>query len=253
MERELSSTDDIAELERLVQLVKMERPAVKAFLEAEIAKAKARARDDDDVASAAAPEPSSWKEPSVSSPTAAAEKKKPETKQRFAPIESYSWDDEGYAGEHVCVYITLEGVGAVKDKVTCTFEDFGFDLQVPNLNGVNHRMVKDNLERRINPSESKCVVKKNRVELRLAKKKLKHGGGYDHWSKLESNKTKAEKMAAESKKESDPSAGIFDIMNDMFEEGDDNTRALIGEAMMKAKLGIKPDAPKGTGLSGDFV
>jgi len=72
-------------------------------------------------------------------------------------------------------------------------------------------MIKDNLEKKIIPSESKCVVKKNRIELQLAKNSQKHGG-FDHWSKLESNKTKAEKEADLGKTEKDPTAGIWDMM-----------------------------------------
>ena len=37
--------------------------------------------------------------------------------------------------------------------------------------------------------------------------------------------------------------GIMDMMKDMYEDGDENMRKIIGEAMMKSQRGERPDAP----------
>lgn len=37
--------------------------------------------------------------------------------------------------------------------------------------------------------------------------------------------------------------GIMDMMKDMYEDGDDNMRKIIGEAMMKSQRGEKPEPP----------
>jgi calcyclin binding protein len=50
---------------------------------------------------------------------------------------------------------------------------------------------------------------------------------YDHWANLTGKRTrKAEAKAA------DPMGGLMDMMKDMYEEGDDQTRKIIGEAMV---------------------
>lgn len=51
---------------------------------------------------------------------------------------------------------------------------------------------------------------------------------YDHWTNLTA-KRKRDTTAASK----DPMGGIMDLMRDMYEEGDDQTRKLIGEAMVR--------------------
>jgi len=38
--------------------------------------------------------------------------------------------------------------------------------------------------------------------------------------------------------------GIMDMMKDMYEDGDENMKKIIGEAMMKSRSGEKPEPPK---------
>jgi len=54
---------------------------------------------------------------------------------------------------------------------------------------------------------------------------------YENWSKLVSNKPRSERDA----KKKDPSAGLMDMMKDMYNDGDDNMRKVIGEAMLKSQ------------------
>ena len=35
----------------------------------------------------------------------------------------------------------------------------------------------------------------------------------------------------------------MDMMKDMYDEGDENMKKIIGEAMMKSRSGEKPEAP----------
>jgi calcyclin binding protein len=98
-------------------------------------------------------------------------------------------------------------------------------------------------------------VKKNRVALHLKKKDK-----WAHWYELVSKKTAAAggkagagggaggAAAAE-----DPSAGIMDLMKQMYEDGDDNTRRVIAEAWTKSRqqqASGKPSMP--AGLGGDL-
>ena len=111
-------------------------------------------------------------------------------------VDKYAWDNGGHNDPKVTIYLTenMEGVSAVKDRVSCEFDEWGFDLKVMGLNGVNYRFLKDNLEHKIVPSESKFIVKKNGINIKLAKAKGDLGI-LDAWTKLESKKTKAQKEA----------------------------------------------------------
>ena len=53
--------------------------------------------------------------------------------------------------------------------------------------------------------------------------------GPDHWSDLTPKFNKTKKDSA------DPTAGIMDMMKQMYDEGDDTMKATIGKAMMDAR------------------
>merc|ERR1711916_379050 len=118
------------------------------------------------------------------------------------------------------------------DNVKCEFKKDEFDLTIHGLNGKNYRLLKDNLDKDIIPGNSKIIVKKDKVVVKLAKVKGEYS--YDHWTGLTSKKTK-EKKEASSK---DPMGGIMDMMR------------VIGEAMMKAQRGEKSDPPDMPGMGG---
>ena len=67
------------------------------------------------------------------------------------------------------IYVELPGVGTVKDKVQCSFTSESFDLKILDFNSRNFRLIKDNLEHDIIPAESKYIVKKDKVILKLKK------------------------------------------------------------------------------------
>lgn len=157
----------------------------------------------------------------------------------YAAIPTFGWDAGEYNTPWVSVYVTLEGVGAVKDQVQCDFAKDGFDLKVHGLAGKNYRLVKDNLEKDVVPEESKIVVRKDRVTIKL--KKVKGEFSYDSWTALTSKKKKAEKK----KGQDDPMGGIMDLMKDMYQDGDDNMKKIIAESMMKAQAGGRGGAGGG--------
>mmetsp|Transcript_8957 Transcript_8957/g.13391 ORF Transcript_8957/g.13391 Transcript_8957/m.13391 type:complete len:256 (-) Transcript_8957:49-816(-) len=157
-------------------------------------------------------------------------------KKAYEPIIKYAWDQGEYGSEWVTIYVTLEGVGTVKDSVTCKFTKSSFDLQVIGLNGKNYRLIKDNLNKEIDDKSSKFLVKKDKVLVKLHKTKGKYGP--EQWDNLIAKRP--------NKKASDPSnptAGIMDMMKDMYDEGDDNMKKIIGESMLKSRRGEKIDTP----------
>ncbi|KAG5177029.1 hypothetical protein JKP88DRAFT_227087 [Tribonema minus] len=150
-------------------------------------------------------------------------------KPKFEAITTFAWDQGEYNSEWVSVYVTLPGVGTAKDRVACTFDTFAFDLQVRDLEGKSYRLIKDNLDKEIVPDQSKVLVKKDKVVVKLRKSKGQFGP--EHWANL----TAKRPHKAAAAKDKDPSASIMEMMKDMYDEGDDNMRKIIGESMLKSQ------------------
>jgi len=155
--------------------------------------------------------------------------------QPWLALDKFAWDQGEYGSNAVSVYLTsgLDGIGDLKDtgRITCNFTSSSLDLKIVDFNGKNYRLLKANLDKEIIPGESKFVVKKNGITLKLRKKKGEYS--YEHWTDLTSKKSKEETI----KSKDDPMGGIMDMMKDMYENGDDQMRKTIGEAMLKSKNG----------------
>ena len=152
---------------------------------------------------------------------------------KFISLNDFSWDQGAYNTPTISIYVELQDVGTVKDNVSFTSTSDSFDLTITDLNGKNYRLCKDNLENEIVPEESKFVVKQNKIVLKLTKKKGQYS--YETWPQLISKKTKEEKI----KRKQDPSASIMDMMKDLYNDGDDNMKKIIGESMLKSQRGEK--------------
>ena len=105
----------------------------------------------------------------------------------------------------VNVYVTLPGVGAVSDNVTCDFGTSSFDLQVRGLNGKNFRLLKPHLDKDVVVDQCKCRVKADKIVLKL--RKVKGEYSYDNWTDLAPKKIKSAEEKAREK--DNPSAGIM--------------------------------------------
>mmetsp|Transcript_2104 Transcript_2104/g.4572 ORF Transcript_2104/g.4572 Transcript_2104/m.4572 type:complete len:306 (-) Transcript_2104:68-985(-) len=168
---------------------------------------------------------------------------------KFVPIDRFSFDFGEYNSAFVTLYIPLPGVGSIaKSSVTCDFTKDTFDLIVRDLDNKSYRLFKDNLFKEIDPNKSTFRIKADKVVVKLAKKKGEYGS-YDFWSKLTEPKGKKKK---ESGKEN-PQASIMELMRDMYDEGDDNMKKIIGETMMKQQRGeLGKDSMGGAGGLGDM-
>jgi hypothetical protein len=124
----------------------------------------------------------------------------------YNTISDYAWDQGGYNSPLVTIFVELPGVGAVKDNVSFSCTATSFDLKVTGLDGKNYRLLNDNLDKDIVPAESKIIVKKDKVVIKLQKKMGQYS--YDTWSSLTA-KTKREPEADKSK---DPMGGLMDMM-----------------------------------------
>lgn len=121
---------------------------------------------------------------------------KPKPIGNFISIEDFSWDQGSYNSQTITIYCDIEGVGEVKDNVSFTCTKSSFDLTVLDCQGKNYRLIKDNLEKDIVPSECKIIVKKNKVLIKLQKKKGEHL--YETWQALIAKKKRD--AASEAKK-----------------------------------------------------
>ena len=175
------------------------------------------------------------------------------TSVRYRSFPTHQFDAGGYNGPTVTVYVPLEGIGRHdRTKITCQFTSGSFDLIVSDFGGANYRLLNDNLEHEIDVSQSKFVIKPNKVIIKLGK--IKSGkeswSSYDSWTQLSSKKAKDKNASASGKKKDDPMGGIMDMMKDMYESGDDNMKKVIGEAMYKQRMGQKPEDMMGGGAGG---
>jgi calcyclin binding protein len=234
----MSSTSleqEIAEAENLLNTATF--PGMKASIQAHLFKLKKQLEQFKASSSTEAHEKASGNETaSVSAPSSSGVKPVI-VAGNYIPLENFAWDQGSYNSPTVTVYAELDEVGSVKDQVQVSFDQHGFDLRVMGLNGKNYRLVKDNLEKDIIPSESTYVVKKNKVVIKL--KKVKGEYSYDHWTSLTAKKKREETEAGKK----DPMGGIMDMMKNMYDEGDENMKKIIGEAMLKSRSGEKPSMP----------
>jgi len=234
--------------------VRKELRRVLDVLEAELGRLKATAGE----AGAAAPAPAAAAPPSASSaepapPAPAEPAAKSETKPAAAPaahnpvpvpvksagpwteITTFAQDLGGYNKPTVTVDVRLKGVEQLPEQnVTCDFTEASFDLKVVGLEGQNYRFLRTNLDKDIVPADSTVKVKKNHIIITLQKVKGEYG--YDSWTDL---CAKGRRKPTTTKKDSNPSDSIMDMMKDLYEDGDDNMKKIIGEAMYKAQRGEK--------------
>ena len=159
---------------------------------------------------------------------------------KFVNLDDISWTQgDGFESSTVTVYVGLPGVGKVKDHVDVTFGLFTIDVMVTDLEGKNYRYVQDNLDKDIVPSESKFIVKANKIILKLQKVKGQYN--YENWQNLVCKKKRD--PHAEKKSKENPQNGIMDMMQNLYNEGDDNMKKIIGESMTKSRNGEMPSDP----------
>jgi len=150
---------------------------------------------------------------------------------KFVAIDRFAFDAGGYNSAFITLYIDLPGVGSLdRSQIKCDFTSGSFDLVVNDLNGKSYRLFKDNLEKDIDQGKSKCIVKKERIVIKLAKVKSEYGS-FDMWNQLTAKKKKNP-----SKKEN-PQNSIMELMKDMYDSGDDQMKKMIGETMLKQRNG----------------
>lgn len=163
----------------------------------------------------------------------------PSVSSHYTSIDRFAFDAGSGGDKFVTLYLPLPGVGALRstpEAVTSGFTASGFDVAIVGLDGKNYRLKRDNLEHPIVPESSRHVIKKDKIVVKLCKTKAEYGG-YDHWSKLTDPNKTGKGGAKGGKSSSDPSAGLMDMMKNLYDSGDDKMRKMIGETMLKQRTG----------------
>lgn len=161
---------------------------------------------------------------------------------KYNTFPTFQVDMGSYNSPTISLYLPLPGIGTHdKSQIKCDFTPTSFDLIVKDFNSKDYRMINDNLDKDIDPSKSKYVVKPNKIIIKLAKVKGEYG--YESWTALTAKKKKKPEEKA------DPAAGIMDLMKDMYDEGDDKMKKMIGETMYKQRTGQLNKDPMG-GMGG---
>jgi calcyclin binding protein len=236
----MSSSDEIAETERLLAAATF--PGVKAALSAHLQKLKSASEKKEVPRVSASSSPAAVEAAAPPRPPASFTSRPAGAggaTNSYVSITDIAWDQGEYNTSNLNIYVDLPGVGGAKDRVTCDFGQHSFDMIVTDLDGKNYRLLKDNLEKDIVPAECTFKVKANKVVIKLCK--VKGEFSYETWQNLLSKKKR--EAGDQKKSKADPMGGLMDMMKDMYADGDDATRKVIGEAMMKSRTGGGADAP----------
>ena len=138
--------------------------------------------------------------------------------------------------QKVKIYIT-SGVNEIgklpTDQINCDFQKISFDLKVHGLNGKNYRLKINDLQENIIASESKFQIKSNGVSITLLKEKPN-----DTWGSLYKVKnmisTELEKTIKEDTKVDDPVGSMQNMLKEMYQNGDQQTKSMIAKSWQKA-------------------
>ncbi len=170
--------------------------------------------------------------------------------KKYLSFPTILFDAGKYNSPIVTIYLPLPGIGQHDPtKISCNFTSSSFDIIISDYQNKSYRLLNNNLEKDIDVSQSKYVVKSNKIIVKLGKIKGEYGS-YDTWTQLTSKKDK--KTREGSKDSSNPAAGIMDLMKDMYDEGDENMKKMIGETMYKQRMGQLNNKDDMLGGAGGF-
>ncbi|KAF4524586.1 hypothetical protein B566_EDAN008541 [Ephemera danica] len=147
-------------------------------------------------------------------------------------LTNYAWDQ---SEKFVKIFVTLRDVQTIPaENITCTFGHRSMELLVKHLEGKNYHLPITNLLDDISVEASTWKVKRDGIVVTM----VKATPGRE-WSHV----TSAEKRAADARlpkknldsSTSDPSAGLMDMMRQMYEDGDDEMKRTIAKAWTESR------------------
>lgn len=158
-------------------------------------------------------------------------------------ISNYAWDQ---TEKFLKIYVSLDGLKkTMTECVSSEFTASSFKLSVTGLGDKDQCCHVRDLEADIVPGESKHVVKTDMVVLMLRKAEAKTWPHVVRKADKQKLKEKNEKAAADTDK--DPSAGLMDMLKNMYDEGDDDMKRNIAKAWSESR-NKEPGAGMGMGM-----
>lgn len=150
-------------------------------------------------------------------------------------IKTYAWDQ---SDKFMKLYVTLKDVQSVsKDNISCQFTDQSVRLKVESLGNKAYELHIAKLCEKIVPDGSYHKVKTDTVLLMLKKKDGKTWA----WVTDREKKEKEMKKPPPTEAKEDPNAGIMKLLQNMYEDGDDEMKRSITKAMYESQNKPKPD------------
>lgn len=155
----------------------------------------------------------------------------------YQTISTFSWDQ---TETEVKVLIPCEGVS--KDMVTANFTAKGFEIKVAGLNGKNYRCAANPLHKAVLPAECSFMVPKSQKRVVVKLKKAKSSDYAERtWDNLTAKSSAIPTPKSSAGADADPSAGIMDLMKNLYEDGDDVMKQTIAKAWTQSRDGKVPD------------
>lgn len=150
-------------------------------------------------------------------------------------IKTYAWDQ---SEKFMKLYITLKDVQCVsQDNITCQFADQSVRLRVGGLDKTYELHITKLCEK-IDPAGSYYKVKTDMVLLMLKKKET---GKTWAWVTDREKKAKEAKKPPPMDEKEDPSAGIMKLLQNMYQDGDDEMKRTISKAMYESQTKQKSE------------
>uniref|UniRef100_A0A182N6A4 Calcyclin-binding protein n=1 Tax=Anopheles dirus TaxID=7168 RepID=A0A182N6A4_9DIPT len=143
-------------------------------------------------------------------------------------LKEYAWDQ---SDKFIKIFVTVNGVQQVpEDNVNVEFTENSFQLVISDLNNKDYIFVVNNLLNAIDTEKSYRRVKSDMVAIYLAKQ------APTKWAHLtltakRLQDLKDERLSDGKKSTSDdPSSGLMNIMQQLYESGDPETKRMINKA-----------------------
>lgn len=152
---------------------------------------------------------------------------KTKSKRYVVEVSNYAWDQ---SPKFVKLYVTIDGVqSAEPSNVTLKFTGRSLNLLVQDLQGKDHSFTVNNLLEDIIEDKSYHKIKTDMVAIYL--KKASDGNAWGHLTTTTKRlkEMKTEEDMAPMANNSDPGAGLMDIMRKMYESGDSQTKQMINK------------------------
>lgn len=143
-------------------------------------------------------------------------------------LKEYAWDQ---SDKFIKIFVTVNEVQQVpEESVNVEFTANSFNLMVNNLNNKDYVFTVNHLLHEIDPTKSYRKVKSDMVAIYLAKVKPTKWTHMTVTAKRLQD-MKDERMSKSTKdNEADPSSGLMKMMQQLYDNGDPDTKRMINKA-----------------------